>query len=72
VFSLGAIALIAAQFPAWTDSRPGWLGYDRAFRRDDNQELIEWLKTEVPPDAVRRLATVLHRSCLLPIPGLYR
>ncbi|MEO8350387.1 MAG: hypothetical protein ABI680_01570, partial [Chthoniobacteraceae bacterium] len=52
IFTLGALALIAGQFPAWTDSRPGWLGYDRAFRRDDNQELIEWLNSEVPPDAI--------------------
>ncbi len=52
VFSLGALALIAAQFPAWTESRPGWLGYDRAFGRDDNRELIAWLKTDVPPEAI--------------------
>lgn len=51
-FSIAALALIAGQLPAWTNSRPGWLGYDRAFQRDDNQELIEWLRTELPPDAV--------------------
>jgi hypothetical protein len=44
--------LVAAQFPSWSKSRPGWLEYERAFRHDDNAELIDFLRREVPPDAV--------------------
>lgn len=31
---------------------PSWLRYERAFQHDDTQELITWLRTEVPPTAV--------------------
>jgi hypothetical protein len=52
VFAIAALALVAAQFPSWTGSRPGWIGYNLAFQHDDTAELIEWLKTNVPPAAV--------------------
>jgi hypothetical protein len=52
VLAVAALALVAGQFPSWTASRPGWLGYDRAFQYDDTADLIEWLKTKVPADAV--------------------
>lgn len=31
---------------------PSWLRYEQAFQHDDHAALIEWLKKEVPPDAV--------------------
>ena len=40
-----ATCLVLAQFNSW-------LRYDRAFRRDDSRELLEWCRTELPPDAV--------------------
>lgn len=45
--ALGAMAavLVAAQLPSW-------LKYDAAFRTDDNADLIAWVRTELPPDAV--------------------
>ena len=52
VIWLASLALIAGQLPSWTASRPGWLGYDRAFQRDDNADLIAWLNAAVPRDAV--------------------
>lgn len=52
VLGIAALALIAGQLPAWTPSRPGWLAYDAAFQRDDTRDLIEWLRREVPADAV--------------------
>lgn len=47
-----AALLIAAQFPSWSKSRPGWLEYERAFQHDDSAEMIEFLRKEVPADAV--------------------
>ena len=52
VVTVASLALIAGQFPSWTASRPGWLGYDRAFQHDDNADLIAWLKAAVPRDAI--------------------
>jgi len=45
--ALGATAavLVAGQLPSW-------LKYDAAFRTDDNADLIAWVRTELPPDAV--------------------
>ncbi len=40
-----AVALIGAQLPRW------WR-YDTAFRHDDNRELFDWAKANLPPDAV--------------------
>lgn len=40
-----AALLIAAQIPSWA-------AYENAFLRDDNAELIEWVRTQLPPDAV--------------------
>jgi hypothetical protein len=48
---LAGALLVATQFPSWSKSRPGWLEYERAFQRDDNAELIDFLRTSVPPDA---------------------
>jgi hypothetical protein len=47
-----AVLLVAAQFPSWSKSRPGWLEYARAFQRDDSAEMIEFLRKEVSADAV--------------------
>ena len=44
--------LIVGQSFGWTASRPGRLGYDRAFQRDDTADLIAWLNTAVPRDAI--------------------
>jgi hypothetical protein len=52
VWAGAALLLVAAQFPSWSASRPGWLEYERAFRIDDNAQLIAFLQREVPPDAV--------------------
>lgn len=46
------VLLAAAQLPSWTRDRAGLLRYDAAFQRDDLQELIEWMRAEMPPDAV--------------------
>lgn len=43
--ALLAVALVAAQWPKWQR-------YDAAFARDDNRELFEWVKNNLPPDAV--------------------
>ena len=40
-----AVALI---FMQWLD----WRRYDRAFAIDDNRELFEWVKNNLPPDAI--------------------
>jgi hypothetical protein len=40
-----ALALVASQLPKW------WR-YDRAFQRDDNREFFDWVKTNLPPEAV--------------------
>ncbi len=48
-----AIALlIAGQLPSWTEDRGGLVKYWQAFERDDNAELVEWLRKEVPADQV--------------------
>jgi hypothetical protein len=47
-----AALLIAAQFPSWSKSRPGWLEYERAFQHDDTADMIEFLRKEVPANAV--------------------
>ena len=31
---------------------PGWVTCETAFQRDDNADLLEWVRTETPPDAV--------------------
>ncbi len=49
---ISALLLVSAELPSWSESHPGWLAYERAFQRDDNAELIKYLRTEVPPDAV--------------------
>jgi hypothetical protein len=40
-----AAALVGAQIPSW-------MTYNTAFQRDDNAELLEWVRTQAPPDAV--------------------
>ncbi len=48
-----AIALlVAAQLPSWTEDRGGLVRYWQAFERDDNAELVEWLRKEVPSDQI--------------------
>jgi MFS family permease len=65
--ALGA-ALVFAQFPSWTEDRAGLWRYNRAFQRDDTAELVEWLRTNVPPPAVIakdekvRLPTLLRKA----------
>jgi 4-amino-4-deoxy-L-arabinose transferase-like glycosyltransferase len=44
--------LVAAQLPSWTRDRAGLLRYDHAFQRDDLQEMIDWMRTDVPPEAI--------------------
>lgn len=51
-WAIAAALLVAAQFPDWSTSNPGWLTYWRAFQVDDNAELIEMLRREIPADAV--------------------
>jgi hypothetical protein len=46
------LALIAGQFPGWTDDRGGLLRYDAAFQTDDTARLVEVIRTELPADAV--------------------
>ena len=44
--TLGAIvALVGAQMPSW-------LRYEIAFQHDDNRELLDWVRTQVPEKAV--------------------
>jgi hypothetical protein len=40
-----AAALVIAQIPSW-------MTYEAAFQRDDNAELLDWVKTQTPADAV--------------------
>ena len=47
-----AVLLIAGQFPSWSKSRPGWLAYENAFQHDDSREMVEFLRKEMPADAV--------------------
>jgi hypothetical protein len=47
-----AVLLLAGQFPSWSKSRPGWLEYEGAFQRDDTAEMIDFLRREVPANAV--------------------
>jgi hypothetical protein len=39
------VALVAGQLPSW-------LRYETAFQHDDNRELLDWVKTNLPPTAV--------------------
>jgi hypothetical protein len=47
-----ATALIFAQYTAPFGLWSTWSSYDRAFARDDNRELFEWVKNNLPPDAI--------------------
>lgn len=47
-----AALLVAGQFPSWSKSRPGWLEYERAFQSDDTADMIEFLRKDVPANAV--------------------
>lgn len=49
---IAALLMVAAQFPSWSASRPGWFAYECAFQRDDNAELIDYLRDTVPAEAV--------------------
>jgi hypothetical protein len=40
-----AVALVLGQWPSW-------IRYEHAFQRDDNAELIAWIKDKLPPTAV--------------------
>ena len=40
-----AAALVLAELPSW-------MTYETAFQRDDNAELLDWVRTQAPPDAV--------------------
>jgi hypothetical protein len=57
VTAVAAVLLVAGQLPSW-------LRYERAFQHDDTQELIDWLRREVPPTAV----IVKDNRILLPNP----
>ncbi|MCE9612004.1 MAG: hypothetical protein K8R23_17540 [Chthoniobacter sp.] len=46
----GALAATAAVLVA--GQLPSWLKYNAAFRTDDNADLIAWVRTELPPNAV--------------------
>lgn len=48
---LGA-ALVLAQLPSWTEDRGGLLRYWKAFQEDDTGDLVNWVRAEVPADAV--------------------
>jgi hypothetical protein len=52
VAAVGTLVLAAGQLPSWTRDRAGLLRYDAAFQRDDLQELIEWMRSEVPASAI--------------------
>jgi hypothetical protein len=43
--ALLGVALIVGQLPSW-------FRYEVAFQRDDNRELLEWVRTQLPPTAV--------------------
>lgn len=47
-----ALILIALQITGWSRTRPGWWHYDLAFQHDDIEELVTWLRTSLPPEAV--------------------
>jgi len=53
-----AAALVIAQMPSW-------MTYEAAFERDDNAELLDWVRTQAPPEAV--IAKDSHVQ--LPDPG---
>jgi hypothetical protein len=65
---IACVALVAAQFPSWSDDRGGLLRYNSAFQRDDTAELVTWLRANVPPAAAIakddkvRLPTPLRRG----------
>jgi hypothetical protein len=44
--------LLVVQLTGWAGTKPGWLRYDAAFQRDDLRELIAWMKTNLPADAL--------------------
>jgi hypothetical protein len=52
VVAVAGVLLVVAELPSWSTSHPGWVAYERAFQRDDNAELIKFLRSEVPGDAV--------------------
>jgi hypothetical protein len=53
-----AAALVISQIP-------GWMTCETAFERDDNADLLEWVKTEAPADAV----IAKDSNVQLPAPG---
>ncbi len=50
--AIAGLALVAAQFPSWTDDRGGLVRYVGAFQHDDTAELVEWLRANVPLPAM--------------------
>ncbi len=52
VMCAGGALLVVFQITGWSSSRPGLWQYEEAFQHDDLKELIGWVKTELPPDAV--------------------
>ncbi len=50
--AIAAALMLLAQFPGWTEDRGGLLRYWAAFQHDDNAELAEWLRKNLPPNSV--------------------
>jgi hypothetical protein len=45
-------ALLLLELTGSTKGRPGLWRYDQAFQHDDVEELVAWIKEELPPEAV--------------------
>lgn len=65
---VAGLLLALAQLPSWTEDRGGLLRYWSAFVQDDTAEVTEWLRQNVPRDAIVikdekvRLPDVLRNS----------
>lgn len=68
VLGIASFLLVLGQFPAWTPSRDGWLGYDDAFQRDDTADLIAWMNL-APPECPRDAVVAKDNRVPLPDPG---
>jgi hypothetical protein len=52
IITVGLVALISLQLFGWWPTKPGLVQYDVAFQRDDQADLLVWMRNELPQNAV--------------------
>ncbi len=52
VMIAAALGVLTLQLTGWSSSKPGWLIYDSAYQRDDMFDLIQWMRADLPANAI--------------------